>query len=93
MTGIESTVESAFVAYAESIGCKALKLRIDGQNGWPDRTVVTPRGTLFAEFKTEAGKLRPMQRVWKKVLEDLGYIYIIPRQIGDAEKELDRFLA
>lgn len=89
---LETDIEDAFVAYAASLGLDALKLRIDGRNGWPDRTVFTPRGVLFFEFKQKKGRSRAMQRFWCKVLNRLGYQVHVPRQIGEAEKVLNEFL-
>lgn len=88
----ESDIENAFVTYAKGRGCIAVKLRIDGQNGFPDRTVLTTEGVFFAEFKTPSGRLRPMQRVWKKLLESLGFVVLTPRRVGEAEDYLDVFL-
>lgn len=93
MTGpLEADIEGVFVKYAESVGCPALKLRIDGANGFPDRTILTPKGVLFFEFKTPKGKLRPMQKVWRKLLIDLGYQIHTPRSSAEAIELLDNFL-
>lgn len=84
---IESEIEAAFVAYAEARGCQALKLRIDGQNGFPDRTVLMPdRRVLFFEFKRPGGKLRPMQRVWWMTLESLGHRVHAPESFSEAKE-------
>lgn len=88
----ESDIEKAFVQFADSVGCQALKLRLDGQNGWPDRTLVTPRGIFFAEFKSAKGRLRPMQKVWISALESMGYVVITPKRPGEAEDFLRRWL-
>lgn len=88
----EADIENAFVAYASSRGCEALKLRIDGQNGWPDRTVISPGGVLFMEFKRPEGKLRPMQKVWRKMLREMGHEVWTPRSVEEAKTILDRFL-
>ena len=89
---IEKEIEDRFTKTADSLGCLCLKLRIDGSNGWPDRTVVTPKGVLFFEFKTPLVRLRPMQRVWKKLLQGLGYQYHVVRKIDEAEAILREFL-
>ncbi|MEM6471700.1 MAG: VRR-NUC domain-containing protein [Planctomycetota bacterium] len=93
MAATESEIEEKFVRYALSLGCTALKLRIDGANGFPDRTVITPSGVLFAEFKRHDGKFRPMQRVWMKRLTSMGYVVLTPRAAGEAESQLDEFLS
>lgn len=89
--GAEAKIEAAFVAYCLTRGISALKLRIDGANGFPDRTVLTPRGVFFAEFKTPKGKLSAAQARWKKTLEGLGYAFIVPRVTGEAETFLEKF--
>lgn len=89
---VEADIENQFVKYAEANQCVALKLRIDGQNGFPDRTVLTPRGVVFMEFKTPVGKLRPMQRFWRNVLRKTGYEVHTPRSFEDAKKILDKTL-
>lgn len=89
---LEADIENGFVAYAESLGCKALKLRIDGQNGWPDRTVLTPYGVLFFEFKQLKGRTRAMQRVWHKILRSFGFKVFLPRRKGEAEEVLREWL-
>jgi hypothetical protein len=90
---LESEIEGAFVKYAQARGCYALKLRLDGRNGWPDRTVIGPEGlVMFVEFKRPGSKLRPMQRVWVKVLESQGFVVIRPTRIGEAEAKLDELL-
>ena len=88
----ETDIESAFVEYAASKGCIAVKLRIDGQNGWPDRTVITPNGVLFLEFKLHNGRLRPMQKVWSKLLASVGHKVHVPRTIDEAKRILERVL-
>lgn len=95
MSGIknsEAQIERAFVRYAESIGVLALKLRIDGMNGWPDRTIIHNGLLMFAEFKVPKGKLRPGQKTWIRLLRELGYKVITPRRIGEAEAELDKLI-
>ena len=88
----EASIERAFVKYAASKGCVALKLRIDGINGFPDRTVLTPRGVFFVEFKTKKGKLRPAQVVWGKRLRSLGFQCVVVNEVGEAERLLDEIL-
>lgn len=88
----EATIEQAFVTYCESLGYEALKLRIDGKNGWPDRTVFTQLGAIFFEFKTPSGRYRAMQKKRKLMLTELGYTVATPRRIGEAEAILDEFL-
>lgn len=89
---LEADIEKAFVEYAESRGCRALKLRIDGQNGFPDRTVITCNGVLFIEFKRPKGKLRAAQKLWRLTLESMGFNVLVPTKIGEAESFLAEYL-
>lgn len=97
MTGtkpqLEKKTEDAFVAYALSRGCEADKLRIDGEEGFPDRTVLTPVGTFFIEFKrTATDKPSATQRKQIKKLRRLGYLVLVTHELQEAKDTLDRFL-
>ncbi|MDQ8706720.1 VRR-NUC domain-containing protein [Streptomyces sp. LHD-70] len=43
--------------------------------GWPDEVFghVEQRRTVFVEFKTDSGRIRPAQRVWLTHLSDSGF--------------------
>ena len=69
---LESDIERKFVKWCLTQGYECLKLRIDGENGFPDRTVITPNGIYFIELKRPGGKLRARQRVWIDKLTKLG---------------------
>lgn len=62
MMDLEADHEEAFVDWCHARGVECLKLRVDGVDGFPDRTVITPRGVCFFEFKKRGGRLRPQQR-------------------------------
>ena len=61
---MESHIEKSVVKYVEDVlKGEALKLRIDGKNGFPDRSIKLPNGIEFLiEFKTPTGKLRSAQK-------------------------------
>jgi len=80
----EKIAENDFVKHCESLGYLCLKLRIDGLDGWPDRTVITPQGVFFVEFKSATGDLRPHQRKWKRLLEAMGYTVCVARTLTEA---------
>jgi len=67
----EAQIEKDFVRAVEEAGFLCLKLRADGRDGFPDRTVITPRGCFFVEFKVPGGKLRGAQRVFIRKLREL----------------------
>lgn len=92
MAHLEKDIENAFVKFCRDKGLKALKLRVDGQNGFPDRTVFTVKGPILFEFKRPKGTLRSMQKCWILWLESLGVKVVTPRKIGEAEKALTEFL-
>jgi len=75
MSKPEAKIEDAFCKYAKSKGCKPLKLRIDGENGFPDRTILLPNGrVLFIEFKIPGAEPDPLQAVWLATLRKMGFI-------------------
>lgn len=91
---LEANHENRFVIYARGLGLEALKLRIDGQDGFPDRTVVTPDGIFYIEFKRDRSeKLRPQQRRWIKRLSVLGYTVLVAYSFEEAKEFTDSWLA
>lgn len=47
-------------------------------SGVPDRLVFVPGGKLLlVELKRPGKKLRPLQKVWKKKFEALGFIHFV----------------
>ena len=88
----EADIENQFVDHVKSLGYLALKLRIDGQNGWPDRTVITDRGVMFFEFKTPQGRLSAAQGRWMRSLRRLGYKTDTATSLNQAKAALRRFL-
>lgn len=81
----EAEIEKEFVQTVErEFHFPCLKLRIDGRDGFPDRTVITPQGCFFVEFKTQTGQLRPQQRQWLKRLRDLNQTCVVARSAAEA---------
>lgn len=73
---LERDIEDEIVRYVEEeLGGRALKLKIDGDRGFPDRTLLLPDAVvLFIETKKpKTGRLSPNQRRWKKTLSGLGF--------------------
>jgi len=64
----EADIEKAFCAWADRIGAECYKLRVDGVNGFPDRTFIWNGVVIFIEFKRYDGKLRPMQEEFIEAL-------------------------
>ena len=87
---LESALELRCVAKVEAIGGKALKLKLEGVRGFPDRTVLLPDGRcFFVEFKREQiGVVSAQQRKFKFMLNLLGFeVYL-----ADTDAEFDSIL-
>jgi len=85
---IESDIEKKLVVWCSAQSWECLKLRIDGENGFPDRTIITPKGVYFIELKRPGGKLRARQRVWLDKLTSLGHLAACFDSFEEAKKEL-----
>ena len=57
----EQIIEDSFVKFCRDAKIECFKLRIDGTNGFPDRTCFTVHGVYCFEFKTPAGVLSHQQ--------------------------------
>jgi len=81
--GPEAKVETDIVAWATSMGGVALKLKIDGQRGFPDRTILMPGGiVLFVEVKKpKGGVVSQQQKDWVRKLSDLGFVVIVATSV------------
>lgn len=88
----EADIENAFVKYAEQLGCLALKLRMDNRNGFPDRTILTPKGVFFIEFKRPGGQLSYHQRNWISRIRKLGFKAFVFDNVEDAVTKLNEIL-
>jgi len=57
----EQRIEKTIVDWLVAQGCASLKI---GQNGYPDRLFITPRGEYFwVEVKTPKGRLSNAQKI------------------------------
>jgi hypothetical protein len=73
----ESAIERACVAIAKEHGC--ILLKIQGVKGWPDRLLLTPKGTVaWLEFKrSDGGMLADLQSWRLSMLEKMQFeVYI-----------------
>ena len=90
----EADIENKFCKFAKTKGCESLKLVFLNKKGFPDRTVLCPKGRiLFIEFKRLGKKQSPAQKLVQRMLERLGFEYYVCDQIGQAENILENFLA
>lgn len=91
---LEKDHEAEFVKYVKSNGCVAFKLIFLNQRGFPDRTVLFPKGKVaFFEFKRKGEKLRPTQVAVKNTLERFGFQYYVCYSCQDAKSHFERILA
>lgn len=86
----ESLFEGRLKRYCDAQEWECLKLRIDGENGFPDRTILGPDGNVFfAELKAKNGTLRGRQKWWLRRLQELGYNADVFYSYDDILKALD----
>lgn len=89
----EASVEEKFVRYCKANLCKALKLTLLNQRGFPDRTVICKDGrVVFFELKKKGGKQSGNQKVWQRTLEGFGFKYYLCYSYEEAVEKLDDFM-
>lgn len=87
---LEKEIEKQIVEYVNTQGGLCLKLRVDGGNGFPDRTVIMKGFPAFSlEFKTPKGKPSDKQLHFHKLLWDRGYSSFIVDNCEDAKAIVD----
>lgn len=88
----EREIEQRLVKKAKEMGGYAFKFTSPGTNGVPDRLILLPGTRIaFAELKAPGQKLRPLQQVRKRQIEQLGFkVYFIDsmNQIGGILDEI-----
>lgn len=91
---MEKHDERKFRDWCHAQGYLCLKLQIEGNRGFPDRTVITPQKVIFMEFKTQVGRLSPHQLAWKGALEKFPtHPYYVPRSFEDAKRYVEEQLS
>lgn len=75
-------------------GSYCIKWVAPGTSGVPDRIVLMSGRAIFFEFKNRGEQLRPLQRVWKRKLESLGFEFYVVYSASEAKdyyaKEKDK---
>lgn len=84
---LESAVEAKLVRGVKALGGIAYKFVSPGTAGVPDRIVVLPGGrVIFAELKTDSGRLSPMQGAQILRLKELGAeVHVVRGETGVAD--------
>lgn len=73
---LESELEREVVAWAESEGGRALKLKMENERGWPDRVVMLPCGLIaFVELKRARGSTKKYEQQIRMInwLRSMGF--------------------
>lgn len=73
MKRLETYAENKTVDWAKRNGILTTKLKIEGQNGWPDRAFWLPGTPAVIEFKRIGERPRKLQFYIMKQLAALGY--------------------
>jgi hypothetical protein len=99
----ESTFQSSVIMLAKLHGwlvmhTRAVEIRpgvwktpLQGHAGYPDLTLAhSTRGVIFAELKSDTGRVSPMQKTWHETLKDAGQEVHVwrPKDIQDISTRL-----
>lgn len=81
---LEKDIEKELVTEVRKLGGRAYKFVSPGNDGVPDRIVIMPdTHVIFAELKTEIGKVTKLQQIQINRLRDLGQdVQIVRGMIG-----------
>ena len=86
---LEKEIEKKLVSEIKKRGGRAYKFVSPGNDGVPDRLVILPGGkVIFAELKTDTGKLSSRQQVQIDTLKALGCGVVVIK----GEEGLNTFL-
>ena len=62
-------------------------LAIHSERGWPDVTLVRPPRIIFAELKSEKGKVTDKQQAWLDILREVPGVEVFVWRPTDADWE------
>ena len=86
---LERDIEKRLTRLVKELGGLCYKFVSPGNDGVPDRIIITPKGTVwFAELKTETGRLSPRQRLQIDRLSGHGCNVVTVYGWEDAEKTI-----
>lgn len=87
---MESNIEKRLVRGVRQLGGEAYKFISPGRSGVPDRIVILPEGQiLFAELKTETGRLSPAQLRQVTRMRELGARVVVLYGMDDVTRFLE----
>jgi len=86
----EETIEAVCCTIVNSYGGEAIKLKVAGTRGWPDRLVLLPqRRMFFAEFKRpKDGKTARQQETVHELLRELGFLVYVVDNVTQFENAI-----
>jgi len=70
---LERDDEERLVRYCRKNDILCLKLRIDGMDGFPDRTIIANGAIGFVEMKRKGNKPSKQQEYWLKQMKKRGF--------------------
>lgn len=86
----EKDIEARLVLGVTKLGGRAYKFVSPGNTGVPDRLIVMPGGrVMFAELKTDAGRLSPRQELQIQRLRQLGADVTVVRGAAGVDRYLE----
>jgi hypothetical protein len=90
MPKLESSAERAFRDWVKKdLGLKARKLVDQGEDSFPDRTIILPGGRIVCiEWKSETGRLRPGQVRRIAELQGLSVPVLVTSNLQEAKQWL-----
>lgn len=93
-TILEKQIEDRLVKWCKARGLQCLKLRIDGVNGFPDRTILGPGGLcIFVELKRPGGVLSPAQKNFLAWASLNGHAAFVAYSFEDAIAWIQEFIS
>lgn len=85
---LERTEEERIREWAKAEGGEAVKLKVDGERGFPDRTIFLPgRIVIFIEAKRrKGGVVSPQQTRWVNKLRSWGFRAEVVKTLEEVQK-------
>lgn len=86
---LERDIEKKLTALVKELGGLSYKFVSPGNDGVPDRIIITPKGSVwFVELKTKTGRLSPRQKLQLERLRDHHCNALVVYGREDAERTI-----